>query len=206
MKHLEIGRHTFKPERVTLTDVAIDAYAKTLEKMFTSSRFPELDKTAQPVFYDPNVHRPPQPFGWAQKPPRKCTRYTPKQRAFLIEKFDSGVGGQKADYKQTALEMQDPSKGFGTEEFLTGQQIRSFWSRLAQQRNNAKVQEVESSDRRSNTRHRRHTENDEKEEILIDDAGNEAYVEICDMEPADSAALEVDPELYIMNLLKNAMN
>lgn len=198
MKHLEAGRHTFKPERITLTDIAIDAYSKTLEKMFTSARFPELDKTAQPVFYDPNMYRPAEPFGWARKPPRKCTRYTPKQREFLIEKFDSGVGGQRADYKQTALEMQNPSNAFSSEEFLTGQQIRSFWSRLAQQRKNNPIRDKTTN---SNERHR--FTRDTEDEVIIDDAGNEAYVEICDVELGDFDILEIDPEFYVMDFLKN---
>ncbi len=198
---MEAGRHTFKPESVTLTDLAIDAYTKTLEKTFTSSRFPELDKTAQPVFYDQNLHMPAELRGWAQKPARKCTRYTPKQRQFLIEKFDSGVDGQKADYKQTALEMQDPSNAFEASEFLTGQQVRAFWSRLAKQRsNNPKRQETGNSDGQPLTRYQRNTEN----EVIIEDATKEVYVEICDVEHADLDILEVDPELYLINFLKHS--
>ena len=170
--------------------------------MFTSSRFPELDKTAQPVFYEPCVHRPAEAFGWARKPARTCTRYTPKQRAFLIEKFDSGVAGQRADYKLTALEMQNPLSGFSPAEFLTGQQIRSFWYRLAQQRNNPKDQEPEASAGRRNPRYSRTTEN----EVIIDDAENEAYVELCDVEPADFDTLEIDPEFDIMNFIRDAVS
>lgn len=80
---------------------------------------------------------------------------------------------------------------------MTGQQIRSFWSRLAQQRNNPKSRDAEVSDIRTNPRYTRDTES----EVIIDDAENEAYVEICDLEPADFDILEDDPELYIIKFL-----
>lgn len=38
----------------------------------------------------------------------------------------------------------------------------------------------------------------------IENSANEYLVEVCDMEPADYDIIEVDPELYIMDLLKEA--
>ena len=96
--------------------------------------------------------------------------------------------------------MQDPANAFSPAEFLTSQQIRSFWSGLAQQRsNNPTRHRAMNSDGSPFIRSKRDT----AEEILIDDAANEVFIEICDMEPADFDILEIDPELYIINFLSH---
>jgi hypothetical protein len=89
--------------------------------------------------------------------------------------------------------MQDPSKGFGPNEFLTSQQIRSFRSRLAQQRKNKPTnEETEASDGNPNPRYIRGIEDDEaeEEEVILYKAAANGFLFI---EPADYDILEVDP-------------
>lgn len=227
VRHLESGRHVLKPERITLMDLAIDAYSKTLEKAFTSSRYPELDKTAKPMFHDPKLHAPLLPLGWALKPQRTCTRFTRKQRDFLVAKFEAGLQGHKADYRETALEMQNPIHGFGSHEFLTGQQIQSFWSRLARNRKDAPQEKQgeasdqqeaadlppngeQSADTRRSGRLRNNQSNRDTRDIEGNTAENDQAhdegidEEICDLDHDEFKILYNDPELYIMDLLKNS--
>ncbi len=83
---------------------------------------------------------------------------------------------------------------------LTGEQILSFWSRLARQRaNSPNALQAANSNRNPLIRTIRETEN----EAIIDDSENEAYIEICDVEPADLDILEVDTEFYLLEHLNN---
>ena len=76
------------------------------------------------------------PMGWALKPERKSKHFSEKQKKFLVAKFDVGLKtGRKEDPCLVAKEMRFASEGgkklFSLDEFLTPQQINSFFSRHA---------------------------------------------------------------------------
>ena len=75
--------------------------------------------------------------GWALKPTKKSTRFSEAQRKYLEEKFNIGQQtGHKQNPEQVAKDMRfakksDGSRLFSSGEFLTTQQVQSFFSRLA---------------------------------------------------------------------------
>ena len=75
--------------------------------------------------------------GWALKRQRKAARFTEDQRKYLDDKFQIGQEtGHKADPEKVAKEMryardESGQRRFKVEEFLTVQQIQSFFSRSA---------------------------------------------------------------------------
>lgn len=72
-------------------------------------------------------------MGWALKMKKKKTMFSKAQKDFLIEKFNTGkICGRKVDPYTAAEEMRLSDK-FKKDEFLTAQQIGSFFSRLTQQ-------------------------------------------------------------------------
>lgn len=70
----------------------------------------------------------------------KRTRFTANQKDYLIKKFDLGeISGRKADPESVARAMMgardsEGNRLFTSAEFLTSQQVASFFSRLAAKR------------------------------------------------------------------------
>ena len=75
--------------------------------------------------------------GWALSKPRVSTRFTPKVKAYLNAKFQLGEKtGLKADPSQVSAEMrnardEENNRRFSREEWLTKNQIKSYFSRLS---------------------------------------------------------------------------
>ena len=75
------------------------------------------------------------PEGWALKTIKRAPRMIEKAKAYLVEKFNSGVtSGQKADPVQVAREVKSARGGegqllFQPNEWRTSKQISSFFSR-----------------------------------------------------------------------------
>ena len=82
--------------------------------------------------------------GWALKETKKLHRFTETQKAYLEAKFNIGQAtrGRKLDCETVAREMRrstgpDGNRLFRVSEFLTAQQVSSFFSRIvAKSRNN----------------------------------------------------------------------
>ena len=72
-------------------------------------------------------------MGWALKENRKRNAFTKGQNEYMTEKINIGkISGCKID-PYTAAEDMRSSGNFERVEFLTGQHIGSYFSRLAQQ-------------------------------------------------------------------------
>ena len=98
---------------------------------------------AMPTILHPTVQGPPESpglatavkEGWALKETRKLYRFNEKQKEYLVSKFNIGQStGRKLDGERVAKEMRralgvDGTRLFTVTEFLTAQQITSFFSR-----------------------------------------------------------------------------
>ena len=133
--HLDLGKHERALENETLLDKAVLGYADRLQHQFCG--IPQiqvrkhLNLTSQPCL----------PMGWALKSSHvRRTRFTEKQKDYLTSKFRIGeTTGQKADAASVAKSMMtardnNGNRFFTSSEFLTGQQVSSFFSRLASKR------------------------------------------------------------------------
>ena len=78
--------------------------------------------------------------GWALSKPRIATRFTPNVKAYLNAKFELGEKtGLKADPNQVSADMrnardEENNRRFSREEWLTKNQIKSYFSRMASAR------------------------------------------------------------------------
>ena len=134
--HLDCGKHERKLERETLLDKAVHGYAARLEKQ--TAGVPQLQQFAE-------SHRAPNrsllPMGWALKSSQASrARFTDKQKNYLLSKFLIGEQtGQKLNASSVARSMmnardENGDRLFTSNEFLTAQQIASYFSRLASKR------------------------------------------------------------------------
>lgn len=136
--HLDSGKHKRVVEHETLLDRAINQYAYQLE--VESVKLQEVCNPIHPGTEGNCRARDDStlpPKGWALKITQSKKRFTANQKEYLIKKFNIGQKtGRKADPSSVSRDMRKArdSNGdriFTVDEFLTAQQISSFFSRQA---------------------------------------------------------------------------
>ena len=134
--HQDCGKHERALEHETLLDKAVYGYADRLQEQ--SGGVPQMEEFTK----SRNVSNQPHlPMGWALKSSQvRRARFTEKQKDYLSSKFFFGEStGQKVDAASVSKSMMtardsNGSRLFTSSEFLTSQQISSFFSRLASKR------------------------------------------------------------------------
>ena len=133
-KHLSFENCVKSLERESLLDLAKTGYAARLHEGV--GVFPTLI-AEKPLLDGCDVQHVEPKEGWALKETKKPYRFSPKQRMFLEAKFNIGqTTGQKLNADAVAREMrravsEEGKRLFSISEFLSSQQISSFFSRLA---------------------------------------------------------------------------
>ena len=140
-RHLSFERCSKSLERQTLLDIVKTQYALLLEEGV--GKMPTL-KSRELHVTDVSISKAEE--GWALKEARKSYRFNEAQKSYLEAKYNIGqTTGRKLDAKTVAREMRrsigpDGNRLFRVSEFLTPQQVSSFFSRLAaKSRNNIVV-------------------------------------------------------------------
>ena len=138
--HLDCGKHKYALERETLLDKAILMYASKLEQGSVCS-VPQL---SEGISTDISADTPVGlKMGWALKSTKEYKRLSEKQKTYLLDIYQVGEEtGQKADpvtvsrtMKKARLSSGEPM--FTATEYLTAQQIASFFSRETAKRRKA---------------------------------------------------------------------
>ena len=146
VKHLVCGKHKLTLEHETLYDKAVIEYATKLDCGL--SKVPTVIEGSRSSV----TNAPTLAMGWALKSthPRR-SKFSDKQKQYLNAKFQIGERtGKKADPTDVSKAMRTAkdSNGerlFGCEDFLTSQQICSYFSRLAAKRS-VEVDQPDSED------------------------------------------------------------
>ena len=144
-RHCEFGAHMRSLERITLQDRAKISYAKNLHEGQTRKQ------QSLPVCDAPLTHRASDicQMGWALKSSPRKVRFTQEQKNFLDLKYNLGEQtGKKSSGEDVASQMrrargQDGKRLFAVNDFLTAQQISSYFSRMAAKRKNVTEAEVD---------------------------------------------------------------
>jgi len=135
LRHIAIGDHVRRVENSCLTDVAMTLYHTKLENVENQQLLSlELERnTLDPKQF---AHLSPLVEGWALPTARSAVRLTPKQKQFLINKFNDGlIRGVRWQPEAVVFEMKnsiDEKTGefkFDVSEFLRVSTVRSFFSR-----------------------------------------------------------------------------
>ena len=131
-KHLSLERRTRSLEKRTLLDLAKLGYKSRLEEGMACISITAAVTVPKETATDQCVHE-----GWALKCTKKAYRFNKEQKAYLDAKFAIGqTTGKKLDGDIVAREMRralgpDGVCLFKVSEFLTPQQISSYFSRRA---------------------------------------------------------------------------
>ena len=130
-RHLSLEACELSPERYSMLDLAKQQYASRLQE--GAGPLPSLHFPVS----DPAPEQETLSEGWALKEAKKVDRFSENQKRYLEAKFNIGQAtGRKLDPDVVAKEMRrargaDGERLFGVEEFLSPQQVSSFFSRLA---------------------------------------------------------------------------
>ena len=134
-RHCEYGIHKRTLEKMTLQDRAKLTYARYLH---------EGQTTHLPRMQDLNIVQPSETTriesGWALKSSSQKSRFNEKQKTFLNKKFMEGEeSGNKFTGEEVSKQMRrvrddHDIRLFTVDEFLTPQQISSYFSRFAAKR------------------------------------------------------------------------
>jgi hypothetical protein len=145
-QHMLYGKCRIVAERHSLLDKA---------KMLYRDKLLEGSST-QPFIAGPEVPTSTSaevlPQGWALKSSKKAGRFNDNQKQYLDDKFRIGQQtGHKADPTQVAHDLRYPKNGdgsrrFSVNEFLTPQQIKSYFSRTAAKIRHGKAGNTDESD------------------------------------------------------------
>ena len=135
MNHIVIGKHRCKPEKFSLKDTAMKMYHSKLEEI-ENRRIISIDINLINIVED-EVDILSE--GWAL--PKRTPRigFTNKQRQYLRTKFDDGVRGIRHwKPKEVVFDMESLKQNgkfyFSANEILNENQVRSYFSRLAQEK------------------------------------------------------------------------
>ncbi|KAI8490860.1 hypothetical protein Bbelb_312790 [Branchiostoma belcheri] len=134
-EHIAVGKHRRRLERETLLDKAKLKYAERLEQ--GPSAVPHVEPSLQ---LEAKRNTPCPQQGWALRSPKKPVRFTIKQKTYLDRQFLLGeTTGKKLDPVTVSREMRkacdsQDQRLFRVTEFLTSQQVSSYFSRLAAKR------------------------------------------------------------------------
>ena len=136
--HVEIGNHGNRP----MSESFYDRMRREWAKRFSTVDPVQADGSTSGSGIsssEETANTPPSDLsqGWALSKPRVSTRFSPKVKAYLNAKFELGEKtGWKADPNQVSADMrntrdEENNRHFRREEWLTKNQIKSYFSRLA---------------------------------------------------------------------------
>ena len=138
--HLDCEKHKYVLEHETLFDKAIMMYASKLEQGATC----DVPQICAGIPVD-DVDTPVLKMGWALKSAKEYKRLSDKQKTYLLDTYQVGEQtGQKADPVSVSRTMKrarllSGELMFTAAEYLTAQQIASFYSRETAKRRKAAV-------------------------------------------------------------------
>jgi len=141
-RHLRHGNHIWRLERKSLRDYALDEYQRQVNRLkLFSSNIPLIEGAIRDMENQERAGRRNNlPIGWALQAQREHKRFSTAQRNYLKEKFDEGKKTNRKHTPQAIAEsmkrdFDDPN------DWLTWQQIASFWQSLAKKYKQKKITE-----------------------------------------------------------------
>ncbi|CAF4715043.1 unnamed protein product, partial [Rotaria sp. Silwood2] len=180
MNHIIIGKHRCVVEKLSMKDTAMKMYHSKLEEV-ENRRIISIDMNLVDIV---DAETTPLSKGWALPIHKLNTKFSDKQREYLMRKFNEGISeGNHWKPKEVASDMETLKENnkfyFSANEILSESQIRSFFSRLKRERQISGVEQT-STDKLSVQEKRVKSydnENDDQEELEDDFQDNEAAIE-----------------------------
>ncbi len=136
------GDHVYCKESETLYDHAVTTFANMAVDSDIKRALQAIPDDLADYAKERLAGRTEMTMGFAIRSAKARTKFEPHVRQYLIGKFEQGrISGKKFDARDISREMRSAKKAgteqpmFTPKEFLTWQQIASFWSTYARTNN-----------------------------------------------------------------------
>jgi hypothetical protein len=145
LRHIDMGRHSFVPERVTLRDAALNTFKNSIEDIELDRVLPVVADAMKTLTTSTTETANTIEKGWALKQRAAVTRFSANVQAFLRDCFEQGLStGKKMEPRWVArkikTEVINRAKRFLPTEYLDARQIGSAFHRLAASHRRLKTQ------------------------------------------------------------------
>lgn len=129
-RHISHGKHGYRPQTETKMDIAARYWVGKLTEV--TARSVVKESLSHPMPQASSVPSP-SPRGvnpeWALRQARVSRRFSPDVKSFLLEEFNRGVDTGKKELPANVVKRLKSK--FAKDEWLTAQQVASYFSRLA---------------------------------------------------------------------------
>lgn len=139
-EHIILGNCSTESAKLNIRDRAKSYYSTKLLSLYPSRdvTIPGTDTFVRSPTRSPAM-------GWALKESRVRVNFNEKQKSYMTDKYNYGkLTGKKVDPCVAAADMRTDGS-FRKDEFLSGQQIASFFSRLCQKEKNTTKEDYEAA-------------------------------------------------------------
>ncbi|GMR50180.1 hypothetical protein PMAYCL1PPCAC_20375, partial [Pristionchus mayeri] len=123
-RHMLVGKHLRRPERMNIQDFALNRYASFLETIAPPKVCPVIDDAMESILKEDGKEGEGLPMGWALHQRRKSERFPDHVKAWLKLIYDKGEAAAKMRSERTS----DGDMLFRLDHLLNAQQIAGVYS------------------------------------------------------------------------------
>ncbi|KAF8368705.1 hypothetical protein PRIPAC_86534 [Pristionchus pacificus] len=171
IRHMEIGRHRIRPEKIHIYDYALGLFKRNLEDVQAHNNV--LSEVSQAMTEMSHGAVLSSKAGWALRLKRKRGVYSEKAKRFA-ERGD--VSGRKMDPAEVERLMKE-EESIKPYERMNAQQIRSYFGTLSKEKKAAKEPKAP---KRRKTQDKNEEDEDEDEEMMLNEDDEEDYSDLSD--------------------------
>ncbi|KAF8368460.1 hypothetical protein PRIPAC_86289 [Pristionchus pacificus] len=197
IRHMEIGRHRIRPEKIHIYDYALGLFKRNLEDVQAHNNV--LSEVSQAMTEMSHGAVLSSKAGWALRLERKRGVYSEKAKRFA-ERGD--VSGRKMDPAEVERLMKE-EESIKPYERMNAQQIRSYFGTLSKEKKAAKEPKAP---KRRKTQDKNEEDEDEDEEMMLNEDDEEDYSDLSDEDEENIDDFGRERDDVIHDIIRESFN
>ncbi|KAF8376411.1 hypothetical protein PRIPAC_82840 [Pristionchus pacificus] len=201
IRHMEIGRHRIRPEKIHIYDYALGLFKRNLEDVQAHNNvLSEVSQAMTEMSHGADLS---SKAGWALRLQRKRGVYSEKAKRFAEKLFQRGdVSGRKMDPAEVERLMKE-EESIKPYERMNAQQIRSYFGTLSKEKKAAKEPKAP---KRRKTQDKNEEDEDEDEEMMLNEDDEEDYGDLSDEDEENIDDFERERDDVIHDIIRESFN
>ncbi|KAF8375014.1 hypothetical protein PRIPAC_81443 [Pristionchus pacificus] len=201
IRHMEIGRHRIRPEKIHIYDYALGLFKRNLEDVQAHNNvLSEVSQAMTEMSHGADLS---SKAGWALRLKRKRGVYSEKAKRFAEKLFQRGdVSGRKMDPAEVERLMKE-EESIKPYERMNAQQIRSYFGTLSKEKKAAKEPKAP---KRRKTQDKNEEAEDEDEEMMLNEDDEEDYGDLSDEDEENIDDFGRERDDVIHDIIRESFN
>ncbi|KAF8370480.1 hypothetical protein PRIPAC_76909 [Pristionchus pacificus] len=201
IRHMEIGRHRIRPEKIHIYDYALGLFKRNLEDVQAHNNvLSEVSQAMTEMSHGADLS---YKAGWALRLKRKRGVYSEKAKRFAEKLFKRGdVSGRKMDPAEVERLMKEEESNKPYER-MNAQQIRSYFGTLFKEKKAAKEPKAP---KRRKTQDKNEEDEDEDEEMMLNEDDEEDYGDLSDEDEENIDDFGRERDDVIHDIIRESFN